>query len=189
MNNIMIMFWKPTRLKTKNLLGYNDVLKVWPHLIENNQAGTIVLKESPTTNFRNAPWHIRFSQHGRKPTTCLEMMMFRKFSQFDWKWAGSNVFEELPTASTSEMHHKVSKLANMGGSQQCSRRWWRFENLANLIDDPRTQNFSAAIGWLDHKKQNICIWWHSEGFGIFPPPTLEMCIPIKCHGVRGWWEI
>jgi hypothetical protein len=30
-------------------------MKVWSHVIENNQAGTIVLEESPTTNFGNTP--------------------------------------------------------------------------------------------------------------------------------------
>ena len=183
-NNNMIMFWKPTRLKTKNILGYNDVLKVWPHVIENNQAGTVVLEESPTTNFGNTPWHFRFSQHGRKPTPCSEMMMFRKFSQFDWKRAGTNVFEELPTASTSEMHHEVSKLANI----------WR--QPITFLEMITLWKFSQFDWWTLNEKKfgghrlagsqiaNICKWWHSEGFGNLPPPTLKMCVPIKCHEVR-----
>ena len=146
-NNNMILFWKPTRLKTKIVLGYNDVLKVWPHVIENNQAGTIVLEESPVTNFGNTPWHFRFSQHGWKPTTCSEMMMFRKFSQFDWKRAGTNVFEELPTTSTSEMHHEVSKLANI----------WR---------QPIT-----FLEMITLRKFSQFDWWTSNAKKIWRPPA------------------
>ena len=151
-NNNMIMFWKPTRLKTKNILGYdNDVLNVWPHVMENNQAGTIVLEESPATNFGNTPWHFRFSQSQPKANTVLGdddvsevQPIWLKMSREQCVWRTANCvnFRNAPWSfKISNIWGQPITCLEMITLRKFSQFDWWPSNAKNL----------ATTGWLDHK--------------------------------------
>lgn len=133
------------------------------------------------------------------PHDISDLANMAESQQRAWRWhcfrSSANLIEneqgpmclkKLPTASTPEMHpwsFKISQHLEAANKVPGDDRW-RFESWANLIDDPRTQKKFGGRQLAGSQIANICIWWHSEGFEILPPPTLKMCVPMKCHEVR-----